>query len=287
MLKAIIAAAATLAALTTSAGAQTSAALLARGDYLVNVIGACSNCHTPRDKGQLDMTKLLSGGFQTFDEAWFKVKGANLTPDPETGLGKWSDADIKRALIAGKRPNGTPLAPIMPFPLYGMMTPRDLDAMVAYLRSVPAINNQVQTPEYKKEQFSVAYPDAARPFTEDELKDPVKRGAYLAGLGHCMACHSRRHIDSPPDFKGAWGAGGREFVSPAGKVIGANISQHKEKGLGAWSDAEIKRAMTDAISRDGRKLKPPMLDYANYWKKLAPEDLDALVAWMRTIPPIE
>lgn len=267
--------------------AQKAAGLRERGDYLVNVIGACGNCHTPREKGQTDLSRQLSGGFQTFDEPWFRVKGANLTPDPETGLGKWSDADIKRAMIEGKRPNGSPLAPVMPFPLYGMMTSSDLDATVAYLRSVPAIRNPVQAPEYRKEAFNVSYPDSARPMTEEELRNPVKRGAYLAGLGHCMACHARRHIDSPPDFKGAWGAGGREFSSPAGKVIAGNISQHKEKGLGAWSDAEIRRSMTDGVSRDGRKLKPPMLDYAGYWKKLAPDDLDALVAWMRSIPPVE
>ena len=175
----------------------------------------------------------------------------------------------------------------MPFPLYGMMTPRDLDAMVAYLRTVPAVKNAVQSPEYRKEPFNVPYPDASRQMTEDDLKNPVRRGAYLAGLGHCMACHSRRAIDSPPDFKGAWGAGGREFVSPAGKVNASNISSHREKGLGQWNDAEIKRAITEGISRDGRRLKPPMLDYASYWTKLTADDLDALVAWLRTIPPIE
>ena len=283
----VFAAVAVVMVVVSPAMAQTDPALLARGDYLVNVIGACGNCHTPREKGQPDLTKQLSGGFQTFDEPWFRVKGANLTPDPETGLGRWSDAEIKSALLEGKRPNGTPIAPIMPFPLYRSMTPRDLDAIVAYLRSVPAIKNQVQAPEYRKEAFNVPYPDAIRQATDEELKQPVKRGAYLAALGHCMACHARRSVDAPPDFKGSWGAGGREFVSPAGKVTAANISSHKEKGLGAWTDAEIKRSLTEGVSRDGRRLKPPMLEYAGYWKSLMPEDLDALVAWLRSIPPIE
>lgn len=286
MLKAIVSVAALVFA-ALPALAQTDPALLARGDYLVNVIGACGNCHTPREKGQPDLSKQLSGGFQTFDEPWFKVKGANLTPDPETGLGRWSDADIKRALLDGKRPNGSPIAPIMPFALYRSMTPRDLDAIVAYLRSVPAIKNQVPTPEYRSEAFSVAYPEAVKPATEEELKQPTKRGAYLAALGHCMACHARRSVDTPPDFKGAWGAGGREFVSPAGKVVAANISSHKEKGLGAWSDAEIRRALTEGVSRDGRRFKPPMLEYAGYWKNLTGPDLDALVAWVRAIPAVE
>jgi hypothetical protein len=123
--------------------------------------------------------------------------------------------------------------------------------------------------------------------SEAELKTPVKRGAYLAAIGHCMHCHSRRSTDVMPDYVAAWGAGGRVFKSPAGEVKASNISSHKTSGLGAWSDAEIKRALTEGVSRDGRKLKPPMVGYAAYWRKLKPDDLDALVAWMRTIPPVE
>ena len=70
-----------------------------RGNYLVNSILTCGNCHTPRGPGGVfDMSKQLSGGPQTWDEPPFKVKGANITPDPDTGIGKWSDADIKREI---------------------------------------------------------------------------------------------------------------------------------------------------------------------------------------------
>ena len=258
-----------------------------RGAYLVNVVGACHNCHTPRANGQPDMTKQLSGGFLTFDEPWFRVKGANITPDRETGIGGWSDADLKSALLSGKRPNGTPLAPVMPFALYGLLTPSDLDAMVAYLRQVPAIRNEVPPPVYKKDAFAVSYPDAARSMTAEEQQTPLRRGAYIAGLGHCMACHARRAEDQPPDFKGAWGAGGRVFKSPAGEAVASNITAHPTKGLGQWSDAEIKRALTEGVSKDGRRLKPPMLDYTGYWRNLKPADLDALVVWVRSIPAIE
>ena len=84
------------------------------------------------------MSKQLSGGPQTWDEPTFKVKGANITPDPDTGIGKWSDAEIKRALQEGMRPNGTPIAPIMPYGFYKIFTPNDLDAIVAYIKSVAA-----------------------------------------------------------------------------------------------------------------------------------------------------
>ena len=95
-----------------------------RGDYLVNSILTCGNCHTPRGPGGVfDMSKQLSGGPQTWDEPTFKVKGSNITPDKETGIGGWSDADIKKALQEGVRPNGTPIAPIMPFSFYKIFTP--------------------------------------------------------------------------------------------------------------------------------------------------------------------
>src|SRR3954463_15662978 len=87
-----------------------------RGSYLVNSILTCGNCHTPRGPGGVfDVAKQLSGGPQTFDEATFTVKGANLTPDPETGLGKWSADDIRKALLTGTRPNGVQLASVMPY----------------------------------------------------------------------------------------------------------------------------------------------------------------------------
>ena len=273
------------AAVCTGAFAQQS--LVERGSYLVNGIMACGNCHTPREAGQPVAARQLSGGFQTFDEPWFTTKGSNITPDRETGIGAWSDADFERAMREGVRRNGGPIAPIMPFPFYKSMTPADLAAVRAYLVSVPAINNAVQAPVYKKEAFKVPYPDAQRVPSEADLKDPVKRGAYLAGLGHCMACHARRDESEPPDFKGLWGKGGRTFKSPAGVAVTANITAHKEKGLGAWTDADIKRALVDGVSKDGRKLKPPMVDYAAYYKRLTAEDLDALVAWLRSIPPLE
>jgi len=74
------------------------------------------------------------------------VNAANITPDLETGIGKWSDADIKRSLLTGVRPNGTQIAPIMPYGFYKVFTPADIDAVVAYLKSVAAVRNAVEPP---------------------------------------------------------------------------------------------------------------------------------------------
>ena len=280
----------TLAALAAGSASAVAQSPVERGGYLVNTIGACSNCHTPRlppPGGGPNLELRLSGGFQTFNEPFFTVKGSNLTPDRDTGLGAWSDADIKRALTEGVRPNGVPLAMVMPSSFLRVLTPRDLDAVVAYLRTLPAIRNEVQPPVYKVAMPSPPLPGAERPMTEDELKNPVKQGFYLASLAHCMACHSRTSEDVPADFKNAWGKGGRVFKGPFGKSTAANISGHKEKGLGGWTDAEIKRALTEGTSKDGRRLKPPMIDYVAYYKTWKDSEIDALIAWMRTIPPVE
>ncbi len=269
------------------ASAQTQ---IERGSYLVNTTAACSNCHTPRlaPPGVGPNLELrLSGGFQVFNEPFFTVKGSNLTPDKDTGLGAWSVADIKRALTEGVRPNGVPLAMVMPYNFLRVLTPNDLDAVVAYLRSLPPIKNEVQPPVYKASMPAPPVPGAERPMTDADLKDPVKHGFYLASLAHCMACHSRVSEEVPADFKGAWGKGGRIFKGPFGESQAANISSHKEKGLGNWTDGEIRRALTEGISRDGRRLKPPMIDYVAYYKNWSNEEIDHLIAWIRTIPPID
>jgi mono/diheme cytochrome c family protein len=270
-----------LVGMAASANAET---LTERGEYLVNGILTCGNCHTPRRPGGVfDDARRLSGGPQVFDEPAFTVRGANITPDRETGLGTWSAADLRRALAEGVRPNGVPLAPIMPTAFYKVFTPRDLDAVVAYVRSVPAVRNAVPPPIYKAAVVGSPPPGADKPMTEAEFADPVRRGFYLATVGHCMECHTPmtggRH-----DFS-RLGAGGQSFPGPWGSSVSRNITAHKEKGLGGWSDDEIKRAITTGISRDGSRLKPPM--GFELYSRLTPQDLTAIVAYLRTVPAAE
>lgn len=269
-------------AATASASAQLP---VERGSYLVNGIGACSNCHTPRGPGgalDLILDKRLSGGAQTFTAPQYIVKGSNLTPDAETGLGTWTDAQIKVAIMGGKRRDGQQLAPNMPSAVYGFLTPRDQDAIVAYLRSIPAIKNQVQKPEYKGEIKISAFPGADKPMSDADLNDPVKRGLYLVALGHCVVCHSRQ-TPAGMDYVNGLGAGGRKFGQQQ-NVIAANLTM---KGVAAWSDVEIKRALVEGVSRDGRKLNPPMVDFAQYYKTMTDDDINAMIAWMRSLPPVE
>jgi mono/diheme cytochrome c family protein len=269
-------------AATVTAGAQSP---VERGGYLVNGVLTCGNCHTPRGPGGvLAMDKQLSGGPQEWDTPTFKVKGANITPDRETGIGSWSEADIKRALVDGVRPNGSQLAPIMPYGFYKVFTTADLDAIVAYLRSVPAVSNKVQAPLYKAALHVEIPPGADKQMAAADLSDPVKRGFYQVTIAHCMECHTPR-VNGKSDFGNALGKGGEEFKGPWGVSVSRNITSHREKGIGAWSDAEIKRAITQGVRKDGSPLKPPM-GYPMY-ARMTDADLSDVVAYLRTLPPKE
>src|SRR5262245_23767358 len=106
-------------ALAGQAAAQPS---VERGSYLVNGILTCGNCHSPKGPPAAIAGKDFSGGLR-FDEPPFDVTAPNITPDPETGIGKWSDAEIRTALLTGKRPDGVQLAEIMPTSFYPILTP--------------------------------------------------------------------------------------------------------------------------------------------------------------------
>jgi mono/diheme cytochrome c family protein len=255
-----------------------------RGRYLVDSILACGNCHTPRSSaGVLVKDKPLAGGL-SFTTPAFNATSSNITPDRDTGIGSWTDAEIKRALIVGVRPNhgrlaNTPLAAVMPVSFFKPLLPRDLDAVVAYLRSVKAVRYETPPPVYKMPPHHQPLPDADKVYTEAMMADPVKRGAYLVTIGHCMECHS-------PFEKGVsdyskLGKGGRQFApslvqgfpSEWKGSVARNITSHRTAGI------------TKGISRDGRKLQPPM-GY-EYYNRMTAADLDAIVAYLRTVPPQE
>jgi len=268
---------------------------LERGRYLVTTVMACGNCHTPKDAdGRAVVGKELAGG-ASFDIPPFAGTAANITPDRETGIGSWSDDEIKRAITHGERPDrgplaGKPLAALMAANFFKALLPSDLDAIVAYLRTVPAVRNAVPAPVYRLPVRHTAFAEADRGFNQRDMQDKVRRGAYLATIAHCLECHT-------PIEKGAMqldtalGAGGREFLPSFVKglpeswkgSVSRNITSHPDKGIGAWSDAEVKRAISTGVGRDGRKLQAPMA-FA-WYAGIRDEDLDALVAYLRTLAP--
>lgn len=266
-----------------SAAAQANGDLVARGGYLVNTVMTCHNCHTPMGPNGPDFSRALSGGLP-FDEPPFKVTGSNITQDKETGIGAWTDAQIKHLLRTGQRPNGVQVAEVMPTSFYGILTERDMDAIVAYLRTVKPVKNKVPDPIYKMQLPHHLFPGGEKPYTEAMLGDKVKKGFYLATVAHCMECHTPFGAKGK-DFVGDLGKGGMEFPGPWGKSVSANITSSKAKGLGDWTDAQIKAAITTGTAKDGRKLNPPM-GYP-YYARMTSEDIDAIVAYLRTVPAKE
>ncbi len=133
-----------LGSLASAQSAQTD--LVKRGDYLVNGILTCANCHSPKGPPAAVAGKDFSGGL-SWDEPPFKVTAPNITPDKDTGIGGWTDAQIKTVMRTGIRPNGVHVAMIMPTGFYHIMTDRDLDAVVAYLRTLKPVSNKVADPD--------------------------------------------------------------------------------------------------------------------------------------------
>ena len=256
---------------------------LERGKYLVEGILTCGNCHTPRgEKGVLDTAKRHAGGPQVWETDEYKVRPSNITMDKETGIGGWSAEQIKAAIRDGKGTKGHQLAPQMPSAYYKIFTPSDLDAVVAYVQSVPPVSHKVEPPVYKVKNMTVDIPPGAeKPMPESAMQDPAKKGFYLVTIGHCMECHTPVK-NGHRDFKDSLGTGGERFQGPWGETVSRNITQHKENGIGAWSDDEIKRAITQGVRKDGSRLRPPM--GFQWYATMTDADLSAIVAYLRTIP---
>lgn len=264
-----------------TASAQT---LLERGAYLMRSIVACGNCHNPgAHEGRPDLSREMAGG-SAWDEKPFTTYASNLTPDPETGLGKWTDQQIVDAIREGRRPDGSIIGPPMPIELYRGISDHDAHAIVAYLRNLRPVRNQVPKASYRIPLPQSYGPSVGR-VPGVPRTDRLRYGAYLAGpLGHCTECHTPMIPTGRRDFENQLGAGGFPLVGHWGTVFSPNITPHKETGIGEWTDSEVKRAITQGVRRDGDRMYPPMAYH--YYKNVSPEDLDALVLYLRSMKPI-
>ena len=254
-------------------------ARLERGRYLVESIAGCGNCHTPQGPDGPLPGKALAGGLP-FEERAFTAYSRNITPDPETGIGRWTAAQIALAIREGRRPDGSLIGPPMPFHLYRQISDSDLDAMVTYLRSVPPVKNVVPKSQYRM-PLPTAYGPPVGKVADVPPSDKLAYGRYLAGpVGHCVECHSRPDANEVPDLENGLGAGGAAFHGPWGVSVAANITP---TGLARYSDADLKKIITTGVRPDGSRLKPPM--GISYYAKMADSDVDAVVAYLRSLAP--
>ena len=263
-----------------AAMAAPDAATLARGKYLVEGVVACGNCHIARGaQGEPLFDKGLSGGM-AFDDPAFNAVAPNITPDMETGIGKWTDAQLAKAIREGIRPDKSVIGPPMPIEFYRHFSDRDLAAIIAYLRAQPPVKNMVA-----KSRYNIPLPPAYGPPITSVKAPPAsdKRayGEYLANIGHCMECHT------PRDAKGMLqhdklGAGGQKIPGPWGESVSRNLTPHPT-GLKGWTDAQIIKSVREGVDRDGKPYKPPM-GFA-FYKNISDTDMAALVAYLRSLKP--
>ena len=256
---------------------------LERGTYLMESVAACPVCHTPWDEDGQIADKHFAGGL-VFEEDEYTAYASNITPDVETGIGGWSDEEVIAAIREGKRPDGSIIGSAMPIALYRGMSDRDAQAIVAYLRSIPPIGNEVPASEYDI-PLPADYGPPLGEVPEVAYYDLGAYGEYLAGpIANCIHCHTPI-VDGWRDYENMLGAGGHEMEGPWGETVARNITPDWDTGLGRWNSRKMRTAITKGLRPDGDELGPPM-PYERY-ATMDRQDLSAILAYVRSLPQIE
>ena len=273
----ILAVALILAAPLESALAQGDAK---RGEYLAKAAG-CVGCHTEEKEGAVPFAggRALKTPFGTFF-------GPNITPDKKAGIGSWTEADFIRAMRQGDRPDGKNYFPAFPYPSFTKIVDADLRDLWAYLRALPP---SAQPSKEHDLWFFFGWRwlvtvwkwfyFAPGPFANIAgLNDIANRGAYLVqALGHCSECHTPRNFLGGPKSD-RFLAGGK---GPDGKAV-SNLTNLKKQ-----SDKEIKDFLMTGLTAEGDVPAEAMGEVIkNTTSQLAPADLDAVIAYLRTLPPL-
>jgi mono/diheme cytochrome c family protein len=257
--------------------------LVKRGAYLAKAAD-CMVCHTAPGG------KEYAGGLG-FKLPFGTLYSTNITPDKDTGIGNYSDQDFLNALHRGVRRDGARLYLAMPYTSYTYMTDWDALAIKAYLFSLPPVHataavNTLALPFNQRwgMMFWSALFNPDIRFEPDTSKSPEwNRGAYLAeALAHCGECHTPRSLalalDNRKKFTGAVNAGWRA----------SNISSDKTAGLGAWTDDEIVSYLSIGRANGHGAASGPMGEAVDHsFSKLTPEDVHAVVAYLRSVPAID
>jgi mono/diheme cytochrome c family protein len=258
-----------------------------RGEYLAKA-GGCIGCHTQETKDPKDAVPFAGG--RALKTPFGTFYGPNITPHPTAGIGKWTEAGFMRAVREGRRPDGSNYFPAFPYASFTHITDSDLRDLWAYLRTLPPSGRASQEHElgflyrwrigvsFWKWLYFEPGPIPADP----KQSAQVNRGAYLVtALGHCGECHTPRTA--------LGGMKQSRFLAgtakgPEGKAV-ANITPTRLK---KWSDAEIRDFLQTGMTSDGDVTSETMGEVVrNTTSQLTPEDLAALIAYLRTVPAVE
>ena len=259
-----------------------------RGQYIVENEAVCMDCHSPRDWTKHDAPALpgMEGAGQDFSI----LKGLpghvvvpNITPDPETGAGTWSDDALARAIREGIGHDGRALFPVMPYENYRHMPDEDLASVIVYLRSLPPVRNAMPKTEII---FPVKYlmRSTPQPITEavpsPDVSDPVKRGAFLVTIASCRDCHTPMDKGAPlPNMDLA---GGQIFEGPWGRVATPNLTPDPS-GIPYYDEILFLQAIRTGYVK-ARPLNQ-MMPWHIY-RGMTDDDLKAIFAYLKTVKPV-
>jgi cytochrome c553 len=268
-------------------------ARIERGNYLANHVMLCMDCHSERDWSiwtgpPIPGTEGVGGDI--FDQSMGlpgKFVARNITP---FGIGDWTDGELFRLITTGVAKDGSPIFPIMPYPLYGQMDEEDIKSVIAYLRTLSPIENDLPP---SKADFPMNFilntiPKKASLTPMPSKDDRLAYGAYLATAGACTECHTKAEKGK---IVGDYMAGGFEFAFPNGAVIRtSNITPDTETGIGNWTKemfVQQFKQYTDSayvpqnLQPDDFQTVMPWMMYAG----METDDLEALYDYLRTVPP--
>jgi len=270
--------------LSVSAPARAGEDAETHGEYLVRA-GGCFSCHTAAGGQKLAGGRALATPFGTF-------YSPNITPDPETGIGRWTDTQFLRALREGVRPDGTNYFPVFPYPSFTGITDSDALAIKAYLFSLPAVRQQ-NRPHEVPFPFSWRFlqtgwkllfftPGPFQPAPERSAA--YNRGAYLVtALAHCGECHTPRNL------LGAMRSGQRLAGTPDGPdgQLVPNITPDPATGIGKWEKGDIVELLRTGTTPEQSRVKGAMRETVqDGLKYLRDDDLKAIADYLFAQPAI-
>jgi mono/diheme cytochrome c family protein len=271
---------------------------IARGKFLFQTISDCDGCHSERDftrvggpvvesgRGRGNILSALMNGLPG------TVVAPNITPDPETGIGKWTDGEKIRAIREGVDRDGRALFPMMPYAGYRNMSDEDVESVVAYLNCLSPVKNPLPPTQlaFPVPLFIKSVPQPAGSVPPPVRSDKMKYGQYLVSLGGCVDCHTPTQKGQP--IPGKELAGGQVFATNVGTVVSANITPDLETGIGKWSEEFFFKKFYDYreyAAGGAPKAAGPEAFTLMPWlafSQLPPEDLGAIYAFLRTMKPV-
>ena len=266
---------------------------LARGHYLANHVTVCMDCHSTRewDKFAAPMKEGTNGmGGEYFGpEMGFPgdFYAPNITP---ANLKGWSDAELYRAITSGVTKDNRALFPVMPYLAYGKMNQEDIFSIIAYIRSLAPIENDVRVSEatFPMSLIMKTIPQPADPQPKPSPDNTLEYGKYLANAAGCIDCHTP--FEKGQFVEGMDFAGGRQFPLPGGMLVSANITPDKETGIGNWTkEAFIARfkAYDPDNGYEGMKVGPKDFNTIMPWTMysgMTEEDLGAIYTYIHSLP---